>query len=315
MSVLPRLLLVTGLGLIALGLASPVVRFLVAHPWAVLVLVGVCLCAVGITLTVLEAGLAVVLPPSLQQCLYESPFKIGLHMRTAVRNLKLPSASVREGDARVSQLVRVVALCCLDLDGDLVEAVVASLEDDFREVAFQPCAHSLGPALQLLVLGRDGVSKLGKMQEERLSQICLQRSGSLSPSEISLSEMSAATLHRRRATKNIAREINHSRKSEGKPGGHSSGQNGRRGGEDRHGAPKPKSRARSEPSQARRDLSLIWQILCGHFMLPMLRRAGRGCVPALFGGAFPGCAMSFGRAGWAWRSRRCGDTRRGSWPK
>lgn len=267
MGVLPRVLLMTGLGLITLGLTSPVINYLIAHPWAVLVLVGVCLCAAGGTLAVLEDGFAALLPPSLQQCLYESPFEIGLHMRTALRNLKLPLGSQRQGDARVSQLARVGALCCLDLEAELVEAVVASLEDDFREAAFQPCARSLGPTLQLLVLGREGVSKLGEMERARSSEVQLQRSGSLSPSE-----MSAASLHKRRTTKTIAREINHIRKSEGSS---SSGHAGIRRSEQVgvQEADKPKSRVRSEPSQTRRDLSLIWQILCGHFMLPMFRRA------------------------------------------
>jgi hypothetical protein len=268
MGLLPRALFLTGLTLFTLGMSSPLVQFLIAHPWAILVLVGACLCVAGAVLWLLEDGLAAVLPPALRQVLYESPFKIGLHMRMTLRNLKLPLGSPREGDSRMSQLARVGALCCLDLEAELVEKVVSSLEDDFREAAFQPCARSLGPTLQLLVLGREGVSKLDKMHEARSTEEQLYRSGSLSPSE-----MSTASLHRRRATKTIAREINTIRRSEGTA---STGTGCRRTAEangHEAAAEKRKSRVRPEHSQARRDLTLIWQILCGHFMLPFLRRA------------------------------------------
>jgi len=274
-------LLFVGMAMTAYGVATPVVNFVLARTWAMLVLFGMCLSTLGVVLAVLEDGVAALLPRSLRHCLFESPFEIGMHTRLALRNLKIPTGAMREGENGFSQFARVAFLCCMDLEDDLVEDVVASLEDDFRDATFQPCARSLHPVVRRLVLGREGVHKLQQMQAVRMSR------PPTTPGSPCPSEASTASVRRRRNTKAIAKEIHELHNASDEAAAEVPQRGSRRatkGAADRRlsdtelspmsratKSSRGSSRSASE-NQTRRDLALVWRILCGHFMVPALRR-------------------------------------------
>lgn len=257
---LPASLCAAGLLLVGLGLSQPFYLFIAANPWAQLVVVGVVLITAGLMSALREEGLAALLPTPLRLCLYESPFALGLHVRNAARSLQ-PGQISLQPDPLVSQLARVAALCCLDLEDALVREIVSSLDADFREAAFNPCARSLHPTLLSVVLGRRGLAQLAAIEREKL------RRGPQSPvPPAAAGGDGGPPVLRRRDTKGIAREV---LRLHGKSSGKSPLSPG--AADESDAASAAGDLDKSSGSGAIGDLALAWKIVSLHLVVPLWR--------------------------------------------
>lgn len=257
---LPASLCAAGLLLVGAGLSQPFYLFIAANPWAQLVVVGLVLITAGLMSALREEGLAALLPTPLRLCLYESPFALGLHVRNAARSLQ-PGQISLQPDPLVSQLARVAALCCLDLEDALVREIVSSLDADFREAAFNPCARSLHPTLLSVVLGRRGLAQLAAIEREKL------RRGPQSPVPPAAAGGDGdPPVLRRRDTKGIAREV---LRLHGKSSGKSPLSPG--AADESDAASAAGDLDKSSGSGAIGDLALAWKIVSLHLVVPLWR--------------------------------------------
>ena len=257
---LPASLCAAGLLFVGAGLSQPFYLFIAANPWAQLVVVGVALITAGLMSALREEGLAALLPTPLRLCLYESPFALGLHVRNAARSLQ-PGQISLQPDPLVSQLARVAALCCLDLEDALVREIVSSLDADFREAAFNPCARSLHPTLLSVVLGRRGLAQLAAIEREKL------RRGPQSPVPPAAAGGDGdPPVLRRRDTKGIAREV---LRLHGKSSGKSPLSPG--AADESDAASAAGDLDKSSGSGAIGDLALAWKIVSLHLVVPLWR--------------------------------------------
>ena len=70
------------------------------------------------------------------------------------------SGGVASAVSWLSQLGRLIALCWMELDDDLIKSLVSEMEEDFREAACGPMVGALPDRARHLLVGRAGVAEL-----------------------------------------------------------------------------------------------------------------------------------------------------------